>query len=117
VDQGSCLVNVEALSVVKRARDLCLLFANQRCCMGAVDESTSIKGHKSAQSQVFVVEKLAPLLRFRYIMSGLVAPQSPLDLYPQFEFLGHKLLGYSSYWAFRARYAVINKMQAGGQDH
>src|SRR5262249_31759061 len=54
------LVNVEALSTVEKARDLCLRFASQRRSMIVIDESTVIK-NPSAKRTKFVVNRLAPL--------------------------------------------------------
>jgi hypothetical protein len=46
----------------------------------------------------------------RRIESGLVAPHSPLDLFHQFNFLDPRILKQTSWWGFRARYAVIEKV-------
>ena len=43
----------------------------------------------------------------RRILSGLPVTKSPLDLFAQCYFLDPKLLGFESYYAFRARYAVL----------
>lgn len=109
------LINVEALSSVERAREVCLRFLNQsRRVMGVVDESTVIKSPTAARTK-FINKEIAPRLAFRRILSGLPTPQSPLDAYSQFEFLGRELLGFPSFWSFRARYAIIRKMQIGGR--
>lgn len=108
------LMNVEALSTVQEARSLVLSFASQRKTMIVVDESTVIKNPRSKRSR-FVVEKLAPLGSMRRILSGLPTPRSPLDLFGQFEFLEKQLLGHSTFFSFRSRYAIMKRMQLKGK--
>lgn len=108
------LVNVEALSSVQRARELCARFLGERRSYCVVDESTSVK-NPSAQRTKFVMTILAPLAQYRRILSGLPSPQSPLDLYAQFAFLDRNILNFKSFSGFRARYAILRKMQAGGR--
>ncbi len=108
------LLNVEALSTVKRARELALKFASQRRVLGVVDESTTIKNYKAKRSK-FVVRKLGPLQTARRILTGLVSPTSPLDVYMQFEYLKPGLLGFTDYWNFRSRYAIMVPKMIGGR--
>jgi len=105
------LMNVEAISHVEDARILCKNFLEQRKGRGVtvIDESVCIKNPKSICAR-YVVDILAPLSEYRRIMSGLVAPRSPLDLYQQFKFLDWKILGISSYWIFKKRYAILKKI-------
>lgn len=103
------LVNVEALSSVKRAREAVLEFAKQRKCLGAIDESTVCRNH-GAERTKFLCFSLAPLLHARWILTGLVAPKNPLDLYYQYYFLDPDILGFRSFFGFRARYAVMKKI-------
>jgi SNF2 family DNA or RNA helicase len=108
------LVNIEALSNVDRARLLCMKFCMQRKVMIAIDEATAIKNYKAKRTK-FCNKQLKPLAEFRRILTGLPTPKSPLDLYPQFEFLDNKILGYSNPISFRARYAVMKKIPTGGR--
>lgn len=108
------LVNVEALSTVKRARELVVQFARQRRCYGAVDESTVIK-NPSAKRTKFLLREVQPLLSPRVIMSGLSTPKSPLDAWAQHEFLKPGVLGFRNWWAFRSRYAIFEKRFIGGR--
>jgi SNF2 family DNA or RNA helicase len=108
------LVNVEALSSVRRARELVVRFASQRRCYGAVDESTIIK-NQGAKRTKFLLREVSPLLAVRVIMSGLPTPKSPLDAFSQFEFLRHGCLGFSNWWSFRARYAITRRQVIGGR--
>lgn len=108
------LVNVEALSNVQRARNVCEEFLGQRRSMLAVDESTVIK-NPSAKRTKYINRVLKDLSDYRRILSGLPTPKSPLDLYSQFEFLDPGILGFKSYFGFRARYAVMRQMRFGGR--
>ena len=107
------VVNVEALSTVQAAVDLVDEFIGQRRTMAVVDESTRIKGlaERSARAQNVIL--LGERAYARRIATGTVAPRSPLDLYSQFQFLDLRILGFQSYYAFRARYAQLIDMQVG----
>ena len=109
------LLNVEALSSVKRAREACLQFMEQGPTMVAADESTMLK-NPSAKRTKFLIKEVAGRAKFRRILSGLPSPKSPLDLYSQFEFLDWNILGFKSFYAFRARYAVIQRTWFGGRN-
>lgn len=106
-------VNVEALSSVKVARETCEEFLRPGRALLAHDESTSGKNH-AAQRTKYLNRVLAPMAPARRIMTGLLAPRSPMDVYSQFEFLDWRILGFKSFFAFRARYAVTKKMSFGG---
>lgn len=101
------LVNVEALSTVKRAREASLALLSAGSAVMVVDESTKIKGKSERTQQVVEMGRLA---RYRRIMSGLVAPHSPMDLYHQFEFLDPRILRQRSWFGFRARYAITRRV-------
>lgn len=108
------LVNVEALSLVKRAQDLCVEFVKQRGALVVVDESTSIKNRRAKRTK-FLTKILAPLAKYRRILSGLPTPRSPLDAWAQYEFLSKGLLGATSYTAFEQQYAVTRLMPVAGR--
>lgn len=102
------VVNIEALSQVEAAQNLCIQFLSRRPgrSVMVVDESVEVKNHESVCGG-FVVDRLAPLAGWRRILTGLVAPRGPLDLYNQFRFLDPAILGGTSFTAFRARYAKV----------
>lgn len=56
---------------------------------------------------------MAPLAKWRRILSGLPTPRSPLDLFAQFWFLDPTILGFSNYRNFRARHAIMKKILVG----
>lgn len=108
------LINIEAMSSVVRARELALEFLAQRRNMNAVDESTTIK-NPTADRTKFVVKQLGEFSNYRRILSGLPTPRSPLDLYSQFQYLDEDILGFKSFYGFRARYAVMRSLVLGGR--
>lgn len=103
------LINIEAMSSVKRARELAVIFAGQRRTYGAVDEATTIKNIDSQRSD-FVNYKLRDKLEYRRILTGLPTPRSPLDLFGEFWFLSEEILGFDNYVAFEKRYAEIMRI-------
>ena len=107
------LMNIEALSTVAIARNLCLKFL-ERPTMLVIDESTSIKSPDALRTR-FVNWGLSSKAAFRRILSGLPTPRSPLDLYSQMEFLDPKILDFPDYTSFRDRYAVTQRTTFGGK--
>jgi SNF2 family DNA or RNA helicase len=107
------VVNVEALSRSGAARVLCYEFLSHGRAMMAIDESTAIKGYNSERTKAVV--SLGLLALYRRILTGMVTPNSPMDLYSQFEFLNWRILGQRSFYGFRARYAVLKRMNFGGR--
>lgn len=80
---------------------------------GYVDESTSIRNHAATRTKRMM--EIKPRLCFRRIMTGFVAPRSPLDLFAQFSFLDSRILGYTSFYAFRSRFAIMKNQYFGGR--
>lgn len=103
-------MNVEALSKVSAAQEMLKAFLNKRKSMCVIDESTIIKNPSSKRTE-FINEEIGPLAEWRRILSGLIAPRSPLDLYSQFEFLDRRILGHRSFYGFRATYAILKEQR------
>lgn len=106
------LVNVEALSSVDRARELCRDFLQSsrdrhRGSVMVVGESTTIKG---TSRRTEVAQDLGTLASYRRIETGLLTPHSPLDLFHQFYFLDPRILGQHSWFGYRARYAITKQV-------
>ena len=107
------LMNVEALSGVEAARELCLAFLTRSATI-VIDESVVIKSNTAKRSR-FVIDYLAPKAHHRLILSGLPTPRSPLDLYAQFDFLDRDILGYRTYTDFENAHALKQRMKVGGR--
>jgi SNF2 family DNA or RNA helicase len=81
--------------------------------MIAIDESTTIKTPTSNRTKNILA--LRQHAKYRRILTGSPVTKSPLDLFSQCEFLDPWLLGHTSYWTFKARYAVTRKIQVQGR--
>lgn len=111
------VVNVEAMSAVKACRAAVKAFVetSRRGVIACIDESTTIKNHKAERTVAITDLTRGGKVAARRILTGLVTPQSPLDLFGQFDFLDNRILGFRSYRAFQARYAITRELQVGGQ--
>jgi len=102
-----CLVmNIEALNTKSKAREYLLRFMGGRKVIGVIDESTTI-AHESAARTKFLLREVSHRFVARRILSGLVAPESPMDLYTQYHYLDWRIIGQRSFIAFRNRYAEV----------
>lgn len=111
--RGILVINIEAVSSGDKAmRYIDLLMKNRRVAV-YIDESTKIKNHSSNRSKN--VMKIGRGAKYRRIMTGSPVTRSPLDLFSQFEFLSPGSLGSRSFYAFRARYAVMQQKTFGGR--
>ena len=98
-------MNHEALQS-KRGKDFALSFA--RTCnklMIVADESDAYK-NPSAQRTKALFE-LAKESKWRRIMSGTPINNAPFDAFSQFMFLSDRILGTTSFYAFKAEYAEM----------
>jgi hypothetical protein len=106
------VMNIEALSTVKGVEALTWLgkkFGAKG--MIGVDESTTIKNMKAKRTKNLI--KAGAYFAYRRILTGSPVTKAPLDIFAQAEFLGPRLLGCSSYFAFQSRYAITQKRQMG----
>lgn len=76
-------------------------------CMFTLDESSRIKNPQAKRTKKII--ELGELAVSRRIGSGTLVPQSPMDLFSQFEFLAPRqgLLGTTSYRAFVAEFSEL----------
>ena len=98
------IVNVEGLST-KRAQGWATEFLTWNRCLMVVDESTRIKTPGAKRTKAII--KLGKMAKARRILTGTPVTKNPLDLFTQFGFLDQRILGYTSFYAFRNRYAVM----------
>jgi len=104
------IMNIEALST-GRGLDFARSFLLPGASLMVIDESTTIKNHAARRTKNIM--KIANLAKYRRIMTGSPVTKSPLDLFSQVEFLGPWLLEQSNFYAFRARYAIIQQRSVG----
>ena len=106
------IMNVEAFSTQKGV-DFARKFLSCHNTLMAIDESTTIKNPDAKRTKNIC--KLSEGVKYKRILTGSPITKSPLDLYKQCEFLYPELLGHSSYYTFRTRYAVMKTANFGGR--
>jgi SNF2 family DNA or RNA helicase len=105
------VMNIEALST-KKGKEFAARFVMSNKTMFIVDESTTIKNPEAKRTKTCM--QLGKYAHYRRILTGSPVTKSPLDLYSQCLFLDPALLGFSSFYSFRARYAdLIEKTGQG----
>ena len=106
------IMNVEALSTDKGVNFARKFLLSHNTLM-AIDESTTIKNPSAKRTKnIILIGKYA---KYRRIMTGSPITKNPLDLYSQCEFLDPWLLDFTSYYAFRNRYAEMKTMHIHGR--
>ncbi len=106
------IMNVEALST-KKGVDFAAKFLNSHSTLMAIDESTTIKTPSARRTKNII--KLGRMSKYRRIMTGSPVTKNPLDLYTQCEFLDPWILDFTSYYAFRNRYAEMKTLHLSGR--
>ena len=106
------IMNVEALSTTK-GTDFAAKFINSHNTLMAIDESTTIKNPSAKRTKNIL--NLSTKTKYRRIMTGSPVTKNPLDLYSQCEFLSPWLLDFTSFYAFRNRYALMKTIHVRGR--
>ena len=106
------LINVEAFSTEK-GKSFAAQFLRSHKSLMAIDESTTIKNPKAKRTKNIL--SLSNLASYRRVMTGSPVTRNPLDLYTQCEFLDHNHLQFTSYYAFRNRYAEMKTIHVAGR--
>ena len=106
------IMNVEALSTDKGVK-FAAKFLNSHKVIMAIDESTTIKTPTAKRTKNII--DLGKYAKYKRIMTGSPVTKNPLDLYSQCEFLDPYLLDFTSYYAFRNRYAEMKTMHLRGR--
>ena len=104
------LMNIEAFST-KKGMKIAEKFLLAHSALMAIDESTTIKSPTASRTKS--VLKLRALAKYRRILTGAPVTKSPLDLYTQCFFLDPDFLDFSSYYAFKNRYAIMVDRNVG----
>lgn len=104
------VMNCEALTSKPAVAALVAFLKSRNVIMG-VDEATFIKTPTAQVTQKVI--KLGRGAKYRRALTGTPVTNSPLDVYSIYEFLNPEVLGFSSFFAFRARYAILQRQQMG----
>lgn len=102
------MVGIEGLSQGK-AYDYVLDFAAKNRCAVIIDESSGIKTPNKIRTDKCV--KLGLMVPKRIIMSGTSLTQGVEDFYTQYKFLDPNILGYDSFYSYRAQYCNTYQME------
>ena len=76
------------------------------------DESTKLKNPKAKRTKELI--KIGQRATCKRILTGSPITKSPLDFYSQALFLSKECLGFSNYFAFRNRYAILEDVTTFG---
>ena len=106
------VMNIEAFST-KKGVEFASKFIQRNKTMFIIDESTTIKNPDAKRTMSCV--RLGKYAHYRRILTGSPVTKSPLDLYSQCMFLNPALLGFSSFYSFRARYADLVEKRGHGR--
>ena len=106
------VINIDAL-ITQKGSKVIELFLKAHVSMILIDESTTIKTPSAKRTKQAV--KFSKMAAYRRILTGSPVTKSPLDLYTQCAFLNPHLLGFTSYYSFRNRYAILRTMDYGGR--
>ena len=112
-DLNILVINIDAV-ITKKGNLVIDKFLNTRISMLAVDESTIIKTPSAKRTKAMI--KLSMFARYRRILTGSPVTKSPLDIFSQCDFLNPHLLGFSSYYSFRNKFAILNDAHFGGRN-
>jgi SNF2 family DNA or RNA helicase len=105
-------MNIEAVAQSERAFDIAYEFVKRHRgrVKISIDESTAIKNPTAQRTKA--VGRLQDMASYRRILSGQPVPNGPMDLFSQMDWAVPGSLG-SSFYAYRARYAVLQKQYFG----
>ena len=112
IDLHFLIMNVEAFST-KKGLDFAMKFLSCHETLIAIDESTSIKNPSAKRTKNIL--RMSVHCKYRRILTGSPVTKSPLDLFTQCYFLDPFLLDFTSYYAFRNRYAEMKTAHFGGR--
>ena len=96
--------NVEAF-VSKKAQAWIETIMRTENVMLVVDESSRIK--RPGAKRTKFITKVGKQAKYRRILTGTPVTKGPEDVYSQFAFLDPYILGYESFYSFRARYCIM----------
>ena len=106
------VINYDAVITEKGRFTLDKFISGHSAVMIVCDESTKIKNHKAKRT--IEICKLGQRAACKRILTGSPITRSPLDFYSQALFLGKEHLGFSNFFAFRNRYAVLEDVTTFG---
>lgn len=102
-------MNVEAIRSPK-GFEFAMRFLQSYRALFAFDEGSTIKTFDASQTEAAL--KLSIHAPIKRLLNGTPVTQSPLDIFPQFQFLDPSILRTTSWYAFRNKYAILESQGA-----
>ena len=93
--------NVEAFTSQVAVKYMMKILLSNRVML-VVDESSRIK--RPGAKRTKIITKFSKQAKYRRILTGTPVTKGPEDTYSQFKFLDPLILGYDSFYSFKARY-------------
>ena len=106
------VINYDAVITEKGKYTLDKFMLGHKSVMIVCDESTKLKNHQAKRTKALIT--LGKQASCKRILTGSPITKSPLDFYSQALFLSKECLGFSNYFAFRNRYAVLKDVTTFG---
>jgi SNF2 family DNA or RNA helicase len=107
------VMNVEALSTPRGTKAALMFLQKYPDNIMIIDESTTIKNRKATRTKNILA--LADYAKYKRILTGSPVTKSPMDLFSQCAALSNDALGFTSYYAFQNRYALVQKRKMGNR--
>lgn len=107
------IIGIEAMSQGNADKYLERFLLSRRCAF-IIDESSTIKTPDTTRTDKAI--KLGKYSKRRIILSGTSVTQGLEDLYTQFKFLHPDIIGFNSYYTFRANYCKTISICVGVDD-
>lgn len=104
------MVGIEGLSQGKAIEYVKRFMLGRRCAI-IIDESSRIKTPNKTRTDRCI--DLGKMAKKRIILSGTSITQGVEDLYTQYKFLNPEILGYDSFYSFRAQYCITTQIEVG----
>ena len=106
------IMNYDAVITEKGKYTLEKFMQGHESTMMGCDESTKIKNPKAKRTKQVI--SLGLKAKCKRILTGSPITKSPLDFYSQALFLSKECLGFSNFFAFRNRYAILEDVTTFG---
>lgn len=106
------IINYDAVITEKGKYTLDKFMLGHKSVMIVCDESTKLKNPNAKRTKALI--KLGQKATCKRILTGSPITKSPLDFYSQALFLSKECLGFSNFFAFRNRYAILQDVTTFG---
>jgi SNF2 family DNA or RNA helicase len=100
------IIGIESLSTSNRIKIAAASLVDSRA-MVILDESPYIKAHYAIRTKWIM--RIGEVAGYRLLMTGTIITQGIIDLYAQMKFLSWQILGYKSFYTFRANHLEYSK--------